>query len=209
MRKLLALASVPVLSGSVAAGCGSEGEGGSSADTGTNANSSDTGTTAETPPLRARLVELTDHRQKGKRWRDTARGAFDWDTRKGWAEMRSGKAASVIRIVQLGDECFRRSDKAAWKQSRPTNPSDSPYLKGLCDWQFRSPRVELRFLHAEVGECCPDKVQVLGLEEVGGVRTALAHLGGLGAIARMSPRSTPDEPETRAEPPLDPLGCAD
>ena len=156
MKKLLALASLLVLSGSLGAGCGSEG-----------GSSADTGTAAKTPPLTARFVEYTDHKRGGKQWRETVRGAFDWTAHEGWVEIRSRKPGSILRIVQARGSCFERADQAAWKQSRPRNIHNEPDPEGICDEQFVNPRTELQSLR----EIYPDHTEVVGKEEVGGVTT--------------------------------------
>ena len=152
---------------SLAAGCGSER--GSSAGTGTTANSTDTGTTVETPPLSARFVEQINHRPKGgKTTRETTRGAFDWDARKGWAEAPTPGA--IVRVVQVGDLCFQRTGTSAWKRF-----SARKDLGGLCwatlqKWGepvFSNPKNEL----PEFRDIVPEDVEVVGQEEVGGVTT--------------------------------------
>jgi hypothetical protein len=147
MRRALLLALIPLVSG-----CG------------TQRQSSAVNTSATEMSFTARFVEHTKHNLNGKRWRETIHGAFDWDAKKGWAEIRSRSPGSILRIVQVGDLCFRRSGEASWKRSR---------AQGLCDDVFQDPRSELKLLREYKG--APDLVEVVGTEELGGVPTTHYH----------------------------------
>lgn len=147
---------VLALSGSLAAGCESE-----------RGSSADTGTAATTPHFTARFVEHMDHKQNGKQWRETVRGAFDWTAHDGWVEIHSREPGSILRIVQVRGSCFERADEAAWKQFRPPPGLDVPDAKNLCDEEFLSPRNELQYLRYIL----PDEVEVVGKKKVGGVTT--------------------------------------
>jgi hypothetical protein len=158
---LLACIGLGVLCGLLAAGCGSE-----------SGSTGDTGTAPTAHDFTARFVERTDHDWNGKQWRETVRGAFDWTAHEGWVEIQSRLPGSTLRIVQAGGSCFVRADHARWKLEpgrirRTRNLMDVPDPKGLCDPEFLGPRSELESLRAIL----PDAVELVGNEEVAGVRT--------------------------------------
>jgi len=84
---------VAVLTAAVAAGCGSDQDGG----------------------LSARFAERTVYGSGAGSSTETVRGAFDWSATKGWAVRRSRVLES--RVVQIGTRCFRRFDDEAWSRA--------------------------------------------------------------------------------------------
>jgi hypothetical protein len=81
----------------------------------------------------AHFIEHTDWNVDGEPWRETIRGAFDWDAKKGWATEKLPSLA-VLRTIQIGDRCFERSGTRPWKQTHASGADR------LCSEVFQCPR---------------------------------------------------------------------
>lgn len=106
----------------------------------------------------ARFVERTTHDEPELPTR-TVRGAFDWDSRVGWATEKY--VGSAIHHRQVGDRCFRRvGDSPDWEESKAQD------LDGLCSAEiFRDPYSELALLRRIT------RLRNLGHEEIDGAET--------------------------------------
>jgi hypothetical protein len=113
----------------------------------------------ESRPFSARFSSRTDWNLEGRRWRDTTRGAFDWDARRGWATERS-PGLEVVRTIQVGDLCFERRGKRRWRRTRASDP------EGTCSYDlFQSPKSSFENFRKVA------RHRVVGKKEIGGVPT--------------------------------------
>jgi len=78
--------------------------------------------------LSARFAEHSTLHVSGDALRMKTVGAFDWTRRRGWSTTTTaGTPAATLRIVQLGDFCWRRFGGGGWRRSRATD------VDRLCD----------------------------------------------------------------------------
>jgi hypothetical protein len=126
----------------IAGGCGSE-------------SGSQAPTTPRAAPFSARFVQKTTYYDTGGSTSDTTTGAFDWDSRRGWAQERPAR----LRTVQIGERCFTRQGHAQWKESRATDPD------GTCSYAlFASPKSQFKLLQQIAGLKAVGKVEIGGTE---------------------------------------------
>jgi hypothetical protein len=142
MRSVLATASLTLLA---ASGCAGDEDGAGPGATGERATS-------------ARFSERSVHYFPDGAVRDSVRGAFDWETKRGWAIERS--AGTVTRTVQIGPRCYRREGSKPWRSFRATD------VDGLCEAAlFGNPGKELQLVRAVA------KTEAAGGETIRGVKT--------------------------------------
>jgi hypothetical protein len=140
---MLATASITLLA---ASGCASGDEDGG-----------DSGGTGERPTS-ARFLERNVHYFADGEVRDSVRGAFDWERKRGWAIERS--AGAVTRTVQVGATCYRREGSRPWRSFRATD------VDGLCEAAlFGNPVKELQLVRAVA------RTEAVGEENIRGVKT--------------------------------------
>jgi len=145
----------PILLLGLVAGCGSD-------------NGTSGALTNADAPFSARFVERTIFNVESDRPEKTTRGAFNWDTMTGWAEDRTGNL--VIRTVQVGDRCFRRTGKQPWTKSTASDP------EGTCSFAlFGSPKSEFGLLKEVAG------LEAVGKDEIR--KTQTTHYHGVLSIA--------------------------
>jgi hypothetical protein len=91
--------------------------------------------------------------------RDTTRGAFDWNARRGWGTTSMDGFRS--QVIQIGDTCYRRFNREAWKKTRADDVDE------ICDPALFSNPATSDDLLRQIA----DSWTRVGEEVVGGVRT--------------------------------------